>query len=83
MASVAERLGDEFYVVVPDLRGFGASDKHLRDPGEYYSLVAQARSVAGLIEELGLSQSCWAVTTSAAGSVSSSRRTGPTCSAPW
>jgi pimeloyl-ACP methyl ester carboxylesterase len=56
MASVAERLGDEFDVVVPDLRGFGASDKHLRDPGAYYSLVAQARSVAGLIEELGLSQ---------------------------
>jgi pimeloyl-ACP methyl ester carboxylesterase len=55
MASVAERLGDEFDVVVPDLRGFGASDKHLRDPGDYYSLVAQARSVAGLIEELGLS----------------------------
>ncbi|MEJ2861948.1 alpha/beta fold hydrolase [Actinomycetospora flava] len=55
MATVAERLGDEFDVVVPDLRGFGASDKHLRDPGDYYGLVAQARSVAGLIEELGLS----------------------------
>jgi pimeloyl-ACP methyl ester carboxylesterase len=56
MASVAERLGDEFDVVVPDLRGFGASDKHLRDPGDYYGLVAQARSVTGLIEELGLSR---------------------------
>ncbi|WP_226366900.1 alpha/beta fold hydrolase [Pseudonocardia sp. ICBG162] len=56
MASVAERLGDEFDVVVPDLRGFGASDKHLRDPGDHYSLVAQARSVTGLMEELGLSR---------------------------
>ncbi|MHA3700874.1 alpha/beta fold hydrolase [Jatrophihabitans sp. YIM 134969] len=55
MASVAERLGDEFDVVVPDLRGFGASDKHLRDPVDHYGLAAQARSVTGLIEELGLS----------------------------
>ncbi|GAA4851842.1 alpha/beta hydrolase [Actinomycetospora corticicola] len=56
MASVAERLGDEFDVVVPDLRGFGASDKHLRDPGDHYGLAAQARSVTGLIEELGLNR---------------------------
>jgi pimeloyl-ACP methyl ester carboxylesterase len=39
-------------VVVPDLRGFGESDKHLID-GQY-DAVAQARSVVGLIEELGL-----------------------------
>lgn len=41
-------------VVVPDLRGFGASDKHSADPAEQYNAAAQARSVAGLIEELGL-----------------------------
>ena len=41
-------------VVVPDLRGFGESDKHPTDPTEAYSVDAQARSVAGLIEELGL-----------------------------
>ena len=47
-------LLDEFDVVVPDLRGFGESDKHVADPAEQYSAAAQARSVAGLIEELGL-----------------------------
>ena len=41
-------------VVVPDLRGFGASDKDWADPGTQYSADAQARSVAGLIEELGI-----------------------------
>jgi pimeloyl-ACP methyl ester carboxylesterase len=41
-------------VVVPDLRGFGESDKHLADPAEQYSADVQARSIVGLIEELGL-----------------------------
>ncbi|HKN52538.1 MAG TPA: alpha/beta hydrolase [Amycolatopsis sp.] len=41
-------------VVVPDLRGFGESDKHRVDPADHYSADAQARSVIGLIEELGL-----------------------------
>jgi pimeloyl-ACP methyl ester carboxylesterase len=41
-------------VLVPDLRGFGESDKHRADPAEAYSATAQARSVLGLIEELGL-----------------------------
>ncbi|MET8776065.1 alpha/beta fold hydrolase [Nocardia sp. NPDC004654] len=41
-------------VVVPDLRGFGASDKHLADPSTQYSVDAQARSVIGLIQELQL-----------------------------
>jgi pimeloyl-ACP methyl ester carboxylesterase len=43
-------------VVVPDLRGFGESDKHRSDPAVSYSADAQARSVVGLIEELGLDQ---------------------------
>ena len=43
-----------FDVVVPDLRGFGGSDKHPVDPDEGYTAAAQARSVAGLVEELGL-----------------------------
>ncbi len=47
------RLG-ECEVVVPDLRGFGASDKHLADPAAQYDAKAQARSVAALITELGL-----------------------------
>src|SRR6201986_3619710 len=41
-------------VIVPDLRGFGESDKHRADPAEQYSPAAQARSVAGLVRELGL-----------------------------
>lgn len=41
-------------VVVPDLRGFGESDKHPADPAVQYSVDAQARSVIGLIEELGM-----------------------------
>jgi pimeloyl-ACP methyl ester carboxylesterase len=43
-------------VVVPDLRGFGESDKHQADPAAQYNAAAQARSVIGLIEELGLGQ---------------------------
>ncbi len=41
-------------VLVPDLRGFGESDKHAADPRSQYDAVAQARSVAALIGELGL-----------------------------
>jgi pimeloyl-ACP methyl ester carboxylesterase len=41
-------------VIVPDLRGFGESDKHTADPAAQYSAVAQARSVIGLIGELAL-----------------------------
>jgi pimeloyl-ACP methyl ester carboxylesterase len=41
-------------VVVPDLRGFGESDKHAEPPAAAYSAAAQARSVVGLIEELGV-----------------------------
>ena len=40
-------------VVVPDLRGFGESDKHAVDAGQY-DAKAQARSVLGLVKELGL-----------------------------
>lgn len=41
-------------VIAVDLRGFGESDKHLRDPADAYSAAAQARSVIALIEELSL-----------------------------
>ena len=41
-------------VVVPDLRGFGESDKHEANPATQYNAVAQARSLVALIEELGL-----------------------------
>jgi pimeloyl-ACP methyl ester carboxylesterase len=40
--------------VVPDLRGFGESDKREADPVAHYGADGQARSVAALITELGL-----------------------------
>ena len=43
-------------VITPDLRGFGESDKHQADPAAQYCAAAQARSVAALIEELGLAR---------------------------
>ena len=48
------RLSDAADVVVPDLRGFGESDKHERNPREAYAAGGQAISVVGLIRELGL-----------------------------
>lgn len=53
-ARVVDLLADRADVVVPDLRGFGRSDRHRRDPSEAYSAEAQCRSVAGLIDELEL-----------------------------
>ena len=43
-------------VVVPDLCGFGGSDKHAEDQARAYSAEAQARSVTGLLAELRLRQ---------------------------
>jgi pimeloyl-ACP methyl ester carboxylesterase len=51
---VVPRVAAAADVITPDLRGFGDSDKHQADPAAQYSAAAQARSVAGLIEELGL-----------------------------
>lgn len=53
---VVPLLGDELDVVVPDLRGFGRSDKPRVDPSDGYSAAAQARSIVALINELGLHQ---------------------------
>jgi pimeloyl-ACP methyl ester carboxylesterase len=43
-------------IVVPDLRGFGQSDRHPADPAQHYNSAAQARSVAELITSLGLTR---------------------------
>jgi pimeloyl-ACP methyl ester carboxylesterase len=53
-AQVVESLAGRADVVVPDLRGFGRSDKHRDDPAAVYSAAAQCDSVLGLIDELGL-----------------------------
>jgi pimeloyl-ACP methyl ester carboxylesterase len=47
-------LGDEVDQIVPDLRGFGESDKHAVDPRQGYSAAAQVRSLVALIDELGV-----------------------------
>jgi pimeloyl-ACP methyl ester carboxylesterase len=52
--AVVPELAGHAEVVVPDLRGFGASDKHPTPPADAYSATAQARSVLGLLDELGL-----------------------------
>jgi pimeloyl-ACP methyl ester carboxylesterase len=51
---VAALLRDDADVVVPDLRGFGGSDRHDRDPAEAYSVDAQAESVCALSDDLEL-----------------------------
>ena len=51
---VVPLLADTADVVVPDLRGFGGSDKHAVDVRHFYSASAQAASVLGLIYELRL-----------------------------
>ncbi len=48
-------------VLVPDLRGFGASDKHAADPTEAYAAAGQAASVLGLMRELVLQPAAPAV----------------------
>jgi pimeloyl-ACP methyl ester carboxylesterase len=53
---VVARLDGRADVVVPDLRGFGESDKHVADPAQAYDAAAQVRSVVGLLDELGLGQ---------------------------
>jgi pimeloyl-ACP methyl ester carboxylesterase len=47
-------LADSVEVIVPDLRGFGASDKHPADPEQAYSGAGQARAVSALLDELGV-----------------------------
>jgi pimeloyl-ACP methyl ester carboxylesterase len=51
--SVVPLLEPAAELVVPDLRGFGESDRHVVAPGEGYSADAQARSLRGLLDELG------------------------------
>ena len=51
---VAPLVAAQADVVVPDLRGFGKSDKHPADAAAQYNAAAQARSIIGLIGELGL-----------------------------
>jgi pimeloyl-ACP methyl ester carboxylesterase len=53
-ARVLGLLAPSMDVVVPDLRGFGGSDAHDVPPQEAYGAEPQARSLLGLLDELGL-----------------------------
>jgi pimeloyl-ACP methyl ester carboxylesterase len=48
------RLRGEAELVVPDLRGFGESDRHAERPTVAFAAAGQAASVRGLVTELGL-----------------------------
>jgi pimeloyl-ACP methyl ester carboxylesterase len=54
---VVAQLGDAVDAIVPDLRGFGESDKHAEDPARAYSAAAQVRSLLALLDELGVRES--------------------------
>jgi pimeloyl-ACP methyl ester carboxylesterase len=49
---VRSRLRGDHELIVPDLRGFGESDRPQGDPAELYAAAAQARSVIALLDEL-------------------------------
>ena len=51
---VTPLLAEKARTIVPDLRGFGDSDKHHLPPKEFYSQDAQVRSVLALLDELGI-----------------------------
>lgn len=50
--SLVPVLGDGIDVIIPDLRGFGDSDRHAVSPVKGYSALAQAVSLLGLLDEL-------------------------------
>ena len=52
--SVVVEVGDDADLIVPDLRGFGESDKHDVDPAAQYDIAAQGRSIIALLDELGI-----------------------------
>ena len=47
-------LAKDADVIIPDLRGFGESDKHPADAEQAYSGYGQARAIIALVEELGI-----------------------------
>ena len=54
-AKVAPRLAEEFRVIVPDLRGYGASDAPADDADHtVYSKRTMAQDIVGLMDALGL-----------------------------
>jgi pimeloyl-ACP methyl ester carboxylesterase len=52
--AVVPLLHDRAELISPDLRGFGESDKPPEAPADAFAADAQARSVPGLLDELGI-----------------------------
>jgi Predicted hydrolases or acyltransferases (alpha/beta hydrolase superfamily) len=52
--AVVAALDGRVRAIVPDLRGFGDSDRHPEDPRTAYSAAAQVASILGLLDELGI-----------------------------
>ena len=52
--AVVELLSDRAELVIPDLRGFGESDRHPTEPARAYSAAAQADGLLALLAELRL-----------------------------
>lgn len=50
---VARRLADEYHVVVPDLRGYGESDKPVENGPTTYSKRTMAQDIVNLMRALG------------------------------
>ncbi|HWC23178.1 MAG TPA: alpha/beta hydrolase [Flexivirga sp.] len=53
---VAPRLADDHLVIVPDLRGYGASDKPVEADASTYSKRTMARDIVSVARELGAEQ---------------------------
>lgn len=50
---VARQLADTYQVIVPDLRGYGASDKPAPISPETYSKATMARDILGVVRSIG------------------------------
>ncbi|KAF0676565.1 alpha/beta hydrolase [Profundibacterium mesophilum] len=58
-SQVAPALAERFDVIVPDLRGYGASDAPVDDPAhETYSKRRMGDDIAGLLDALGIEAAC-------------------------
>ena len=59
-ARVVPLLTGHARLIVPDLRGFGESDRHAVEPAVGYSAAAQVRSILGLLDELRIERAVFA-----------------------
>lgn len=55
-SELAPRLADRLELLIPDLRGFGDSDKLVADPATHYSAAGQGTAVLGLLDELAIEE---------------------------